>query len=112
MLVANHSTDNEAPIGGIRERIEGAEGVCNPIRTTSTNQSSQELNHHPKRTHGLTHGSSCICSRGWPCWTPMGGEALGPAKAGPPSIGKYQDREVEGVGGWVGGRGKGDLKYK
>jgi hypothetical protein len=41
-------------------------------------QSSQELNNQPKSTHGGTHGSSCICIRGWPCWTSMGGEALGP----------------------------------
>jgi len=41
------------PNGGIRERTEGAEGVCNPIgRTISTNQipqSSQGLNH--QRVH-------------------------------------------------------------
>jgi hypothetical protein len=31
---------------------------------------------HPweKRTHGGTHGSSCICSRGWPCQSSMGEE--------------------------------------
>jgi len=85
VLAANHWTENGVPVGGIRERIEGAEGACNPIRTTvPTNQSSQGLNHYPKSPHGQTHGSSCTCSRGWPCWAPMGGEALGPAKAGPP----------------------------
>jgi hypothetical protein len=33
-----------------------------------------------QRVHmeGGTHGSGCICSRGWPCWTSVGGEALGP----------------------------------
>jgi len=68
MLTANCWTENGVPIGGVRERIEGVEGVCNPIKTTiTTNQSSQGLNHHPKSTHGQTHGSSCICSRGWPC---------------------------------------------
>jgi hypothetical protein len=46
----------------LRERIERAEGVCNPIgRTTiSTNQtpySSQELNHQPK--------DPCMCKKGW-----------------------------------------------
>ena len=31
---------------------------------------------------GGTHGSGCICSRGWPCHVSMGGEeALGPVKA-------------------------------
>jgi hypothetical protein len=54
----------------------------------------------------LTHGSSCICSREWPCWTSVGGEALGPEKAGCPSVGKCQDREV-GVGELV-IRGRGD----
>jgi hypothetical protein len=35
----------------LRERTEGAEGVCNPIGITkiSTNQSSQGLNNPPKR---------------------------------------------------------------
>jgi hypothetical protein len=28
-----------------------------------------------------THGSSCICGRGWPCLASKGGEALGPEKA-------------------------------
>ncbi|EDL76046.1 rCG65847 [Rattus norvegicus] len=37
------------PIGGVRERIEGAEGACNTIRTTTTtNQRSQGLNHRPR----------------------------------------------------------------
>jgi hypothetical protein len=62
--------------------------------------SSLGLNHQSKKTHGGTHGSSCICSRGWPCWTSMGGEALGPVKVLCPSIGECQDREV-GVGGLV-----------
>jgi hypothetical protein len=69
--VANHQTECRDPNGGVRGRTKGAEGVCNPIgRTTlSTNQipqSSQGLNHQPKSAHGGTHGSSCICSRGWP----------------------------------------------
>ena len=51
-------------------------------------------------THGGTHGSSCICSRGWPCWTSMGGEALHPVKAQCPSVEEHQDREA-GVGGLV-----------
>ena len=29
-------------------------------------------------THGGTHSSSCICSRGWPSQAPVGGEDLGP----------------------------------
>jgi hypothetical protein len=40
MLAANHSTEHRVFNGGVRERTEGTEGVCNPIRTTtiSTNQ--------------------------------------------------------------------------
>jgi hypothetical protein len=83
---------------GSGERTEGAEGVCNPIRKTtlSTTQSSQGLNHQPRSTHGGTHGSSHIRSRGQPCWKTMGKEALGPVKARCPSV-----RECKG--GWVGG---------
>jgi hypothetical protein len=56
-----------------------------PIGGTKMNQpvpqSSQVLNYQPKSTHGGTHGSSLICSRGWPCWVSMEGKALGPVKA-------------------------------
>jgi hypothetical protein len=48
---------------------------------TTHPQTSQGLNHQPKSTNGGIHGSSCICSRGWPCQASMGGEALGPVKA-------------------------------
>ena len=68
MLAASHWTEHWDHNGGVTERTEGAEGVCNPIiRTTIlTNQypqSSQGLNYQSKSTHGETHGSSCICSR-------------------------------------------------
>jgi len=41
----NHWTENEVPNGGVRERTEGAEGICNSIRRTtiSTNQNPSEL---------------------------------------------------------------------
>jgi hypothetical protein len=86
MFAANHPTEPKDFNGGFRERTEGTEGVCNPIgRTTiSTNhmpQSSQGLKHQPKSTQGGTHGSSYICSGGWPYLASMGGKALGPAKA-------------------------------
>ena len=61
---------------------------------------SLELNHQPKQTHGRTHGSSCICSRGWPSWLLVEGEALGPMKALCTSIGECQGQEVR-VGGLV-----------
>ena len=59
MLVANHWTELGIPYGGVKERTEGAEGVCNPIgrttistKQTSPPQRSQELNHQLKSTHG------------------------------------------------------------
>ena len=70
------------------------------VSTNWTPQSSQVLNHQPKSTHSGTHGSSCICSRGWPSRTSMGGEALGPAKVLCPSLGECHSQEVE-VGGLV-----------
>jgi hypothetical protein len=44
------------------------------------------------------HGSSHRCSRGWPCRTSMGEEALVPGKAPCPSVGECQGGEA-GVGG-------------
>jgi hypothetical protein len=55
----------------------------------------------PKSTHGGTHGSSHICSRGWPCRTSLGGEALAPGKALCPNIGECQGGEA-GVIGCIG----------
>jgi hypothetical protein len=98
MSITNHWTEHgEVPKRGVRERTEGIEGICNPIgRTTiSTNQTAapsppfappppipprtpRELSHQQRSTHG----SSCICSRGWPCHASMGREVLGPMKAG------------------------------
>ena len=104
MLIATHCTEHGVPKGGVRERTEGDEGVFNPIerKTISTNQSpqsSQGLNPQPKSTHGGTHGSIHICSRGWPSWTSMGGKHLGPVKAGCSSVWECQEGEV-GVGSW------------
>jgi hypothetical protein len=44
-----------------------------------------------------------ICSRGWPSWSSVGGEALGTVKLLCPSIGECLGQE-EGVGG-LGSRG-------
>ena len=93
-----------SPNGEVRERTESTEGVYSPIgrikiSTNQKPQSYQELNHQPKNTHGETHGSSCIYSRGWPCWTSMGGEALGPVKAQCLNIGECQAGKA-GMGGW------------
>jgi hypothetical protein len=75
----------------VKGRTEGAEGNSNPIgRTTiSTNlttHSSQGQNHQPKSTHGVTHGSSYLCSRGLLYLASMGREALGPVEAGYSSV--------------------------
>ena len=52
------------------------------------------------------HVSSCKCSRGWPSWSSLRGEALGLAKILGPSTGECQGQEVgvDGVGSrtWVG----------
>jgi hypothetical protein len=78
--------------------------------TASTNQylqSSLGLNHQSKKTNGETHGSSCMCSRGWPSQSSMGEEALGLVKVLCPSIGECQGQEAE-MGGLVSrGRGQG-----
>jgi hypothetical protein len=63
-------------------------------------QISLGLNHQPKKTHGGTHSSRGICSRGWPNWSSMGGKALGPLKVLCPSTGECQGQEA-GVGGLV-----------
>jgi hypothetical protein len=70
--------------------------------------SSLELNHQLKKTHGGTCGSSCICSRGWPSRSSMGGEALGPVNA--PVQGNARTRNGSG---WVGeqGEGGGDREF-
>jgi hypothetical protein len=61
-------------------------------------QSSEGSNHQPKSTHGGSHGTNHVCSRGWSCGTSMRREALGPVKARCPRVGECQDREAE-VGG-------------
>jgi hypothetical protein len=92
-LAANHWPEHRDPNRGIRGRTEEAEGVCNLIgRTTvladKNPQSSEGLNHQPKSTHGGTHGSSCICSRGLSYLASVRGEALGSVKAWCPRIGE------------------------
>jgi hypothetical protein len=88
---------------GIRGRTKGAEGVFNPIGRSiiSISQSYQGLNYQPRSTHGGTHGSSHICSRGRPCWTSMGKKALDSLKDRCLSVEECKGGEV-GVGGWVG----------
>jgi len=103
MLAANHWAENRIHNGGVRERTEGAEGVCNPIgRTTiptnQTAQSSQGLNHHSKSAHGPMAPATYVAEDGWPCRASMEGEAFGPVNARCPSVGKCHGREAEGSG--------------
>jgi len=102
MLSANHWTENRTPFGGTRGKIER---VCNPIRTTMpTNQGFQGLNHYRKNIHGLTQGSNCICiALNSLVGAPVKGEALGPAKVGPPVQGN--------MGGPVRGMDGGEYLY-
>jgi len=86
MLAVSYLIEQGDRDGGVRERSEEGEGVCNPIgRTTistnQTTQSSQGQNHQPKSTHRGSHGSSCIYSRGWPCLASNVSEALSSMKA-------------------------------
>jgi hypothetical protein len=98
MLTGNHLTEHGLSNGGIRQRTKGAERVYNTIgRTTvSSNETTQSSS-----THGGTHGSIHICTRGWPCQASIGGEVLGPVKVHCPSVGKCQGRK-SGVGVWEG----------
>jgi hypothetical protein len=105
MLLANQWTEHRVPNGGARERTQRVGGVCSSIggttiRTNQYPQRSLGLTHQPKKTHGGTHGSSCICSRGWPSRSSTGGEALGLVKILCPIIGECQGQEA-GVSGLV-----------
>jgi hypothetical protein len=48
MLSANYYTGCGVSNGGVKERMEGTDGVCNHIeRTISTNQTSRDLRTKP-----------------------------------------------------------------
>jgi hypothetical protein len=70
------------------------EQECKPARPPGA---PPGLVHQPKNTHGGTDGSGSICGRGWPCWTSVGGVALGPESLCP-SVGECQGIKT-GVGG-------------
>ena len=121
MLSGDHWTEHRVPNQGVRERTEGAKGVCNLTGGTTIwinlyPRGSQGLNQQPKSTHGTP---APICSRGWSCQSPMGGEALVPGKALCPSGGECQEQETgvcvgeqrrrEGIGGFQ--RGNQEMGY-
>ena len=86
--------EHRAPNGGARESTQGTEGVRNPIGGTViwTNQ------------YPWARVSSCICSRRWPNWPSLGGEALGLARLYAPVQVNAKDRKWEWVG-WGAGVG-------
>jgi hypothetical protein len=106
MLAVNLWTKHEVLNSGVRESTEGAKGVYSPIRRTiiSTKQNpqrSQGLTHHPKSTHGGTHGSSHICTRGCHCLASIGGERpLILGRLDSPVLGKASVVTWEWLGGW------------
>jgi len=83
------------------------EGICNSIGriTISTSQTSPSelpgMKTPPKSIYGGTHGSSCICNRGWHCLKSIGREAVGPVKAPFHNVGECQGS----VQNWVVGKG-------
>jgi hypothetical protein len=81
--------------------MEELEKVSKELKVSATLQEEQqyELTSTPRACD-----SSCICSRGWPRWLSMGGEALGLAKIICLSIRECQCQEL-GVGG-LGSRGR------
>jgi hypothetical protein len=114
MLTAIHWTEHRVPNEEARESTQGSEEVCRPIEGTTilTNQYLQRslgLNHQPKIIHGGTCGIGCICRRGWPSWSSMEEETLGPVKVLCPHTGECQVQEVgvcglmsRGSGEWIG----------
>jgi hypothetical protein len=103
MLTVSYWREHRAPNGGAGESTQGAEGVCNPIGGTTlwTYQYPQ------------SYVSSCICSRRWPSWPSMGGEALGLMNIICPSTGECQGQEagVCGLGSRAGGGYRGLSGY-
>jgi hypothetical protein len=62
--------------------------------------SSLGLIHQSKKSHCGAHGSSCICSRGWPSQSSMAWMiGLVPVKVLCPSVGEFLGQE-ERVVGW------------
>jgi hypothetical protein len=61
---------------------------------TCTPRAHWGINHLPKKTHGGIHDSSCLCSRGCPSRSSMGGETLGPVTVLCPSVGECQGQET------------------
>ena len=67
ILGANLQTELRDPVGGVVRRTGEMKGGGNPIeRTTSTGQttqSSQRLDHQPKRVQEIMHGFRYVAER-------------------------------------------------
>jgi hypothetical protein len=93
MLATELRTEHRKPMQELGEVLKKLTGSATsyeeqPYQPTILSQSSQRLNHQLKSTHGGTHGSSHICSRGLPYLASMGGEVLCLVEAQCPSIGE------------------------
>jgi hypothetical protein len=113
ILTTNHWTPMEELENGL-EDLKGFATSHEELLNQPTRplKSSHGLKNQPRSTHGGTHGSSYICSKGWPCWASMGREAIGLVKDQFPRVGEFEGSEV-GVGGGVRehphrSRGRGD----
>jgi hypothetical protein len=90
------------------EELKELKGLAAHRKNNSINQPDhpppilQGLSHQPKSTHGGIKGSTCICSRGLPYWTSIGGEPLLLWRLDDPAEGNA--RMLRQGGGWVGRR--------
>jgi len=102
-------------LGGIRGSFERVAGACNLIRTKMpTNQSFQGLNHYRKTIHGLTRGPTAYVAENSLVGASVEGEALGPAKVGPPVQGNMEEGNKGDIWGkypYGGGGGEGMGAY-
>ena len=79
--------------------------LMHPARRKSKRKESENDIHQSKKTHGGTWGTSCICSRGWPSQSSMGGKTLGPVgRFYAPVQGNARARSWEWVGWGAEGR--------
>jgi hypothetical protein len=88
MYTVKYWTEHGDPNGETRPRTVGAEGICNLIGRTTSNNIKQPnltslLGTKPTAIEntGATHSSNWICGRGLPYLVLLGVEPLGPVEA-------------------------------
>ena len=102
MFRVNHQTEIREPVGGAGRRTGGI-GLSRGLQPHWKSniglitQFYQSLDHQPRGIHGTRY----ICSRGWPCLTATGGEALGSGEVWCPSTGGCWSGGAKECG-WVG----------